>query len=197
MWRKTVIDLTSLLDVILIMLFFILANANAVVVEAQGQSGALTEENAALHAELERARGEAGAMTAVLGELAGKAQSLEDQLAGFTLLNEQCLVARVYVTGGEDERTVHVETDDSAKTFPLTWENASALRPALREELARIVKSRADPLAVFLLFRYDAASIYRADYELVSGVIAQLCGEYPALHYAQYDMTEADGYEAP
>ena len=29
MWRKTVIDLTALLDVILIMLYFVLANAGA------------------------------------------------------------------------------------------------------------------------------------------------------------------------
>lgn len=197
MWRKTVIDLTALLDVILIMLYFVLANAGAAAAQTRQDAAGLAEENAALTQQLAQTSQENQALAAALGGLTGENESLEDQLAGFSFLRESCLVIRIYVTGGEDQRTVHVEAEDSTQTFPLTWDNAASLRPALKEELARLIQGAENSLAVFLLFRYDAGSIYRADYEWITGVMEQVRGEYPALHYAQYDTTQEIAYEIP
>ena len=179
--KRVVIDLTSLLDVILILLFFVLANAS-------GQSANMRAQAQSLSEELARSQARQAALLA-------ERESLQTALSAYGLISERCLVARLYVTGGQERRTLHLDTDAEQKTYPLTWENAGAVRSALRAELDRLTQS--GPLACFLVFRYDRNAIYRADYALISGLMSQVKAARDNVYSLEYDSAQEDSYATP
>lgn len=181
MWRRTVIDLTALLDVILILLFLVLMSANM-------SAEQLRAETAADEASIERLEAEKEA-------LSQESERLSRALQSMSFLNEHTRMINVSVEANaqNDLRSVCVEPrQGEAKRFVLTWNNAQTVKNALRKELARLcVEEKTDERQLSLLiFRYDRASIYQMDYALVTEVIRQVKSMDGNIYSAEYDITE-------
>ena len=173
--RTIFIELTSLLDVILIMIFVLLTQARAqtagAIEDAAADRAALKEISRELEAaQAEAAKTQAGLKTQISG-LESKAADLETQLEEMSrrlitedLVLDNSLVLTIGVAadtslllevrGGESIR-IPYDWDDSAYAF-------NRLRSFLYDQLGQ-----AGERTVFLVFQYDRTAIYHAEYEMI------------------------------
>ncbi|MBQ4424764.1 MAG: DUF5320 domain-containing protein [Lachnospiraceae bacterium] len=180
--REIFIELTSLLDVILIMIFVILTQARGQTAQAMDQAAsdkaqlqeaqeqlkeALSDKEAlrqAAEAEKESLQQEAEALEEQLGEM-------ERRLISQGLVMENSIVITVSVGADaairverEDKERVLIRYDWGDETYA-----ANRLRSQLTEQLNTVGWE-----TVFLVFQYDRSQIYYAEYELIERAIREL-----------------------
>lgn len=200
--REIFIELTSLLDVILIMIFILLTQAKTSTAQAldaaaaaqttatqvQTELAAARAERDALRTEVEEQKARADAETAraeAEAQRAGaeaeraeaqqeRADALQRQLwtENIVLDNSLLLTVSVDRTGG-----IRLETEGAERTsFAYDWDDDTYARNRLRGLLLDKLKST-DREAVFLVFQYDRAHVYYAEYEMIEGIIQEVKGE--------------------
>ncbi|MBR6114978.1 MAG: hypothetical protein IKQ10_07290 [Oscillospiraceae bacterium] len=161
--REIFIELTSLLDVIMIMLFVLLTQARTQTADAIAEAGARQTENTALRQEVETLRGElVGAQDA--------AESARRQLLSQDLVLDNSLVVTVTAA---DRSAIRLEVEGGTQTVSYDWENENYARNVLRAALRQQLTDTDRP-AVFLVFQYDRDAIYRAQYEMIRDVLQEL-----------------------
>ncbi len=197
--REIFIELTSLLDVILIMMFILLtqaktstaqaldaaAEAQSASAEVQTELAAARDERDALRAEADeqRARADAEAERADAeaqraGAEAERAKAQEERADAFqrqlwteniVLDNSLLLTVSVDKTGG-----IRLETEDVEQTtLAYDWGDDTYARNRLRGLLLDKLKNT-DREAVFLVFQYDRARIYHAEYDMIESIIQEV-----------------------
>ena len=183
--REIFIELTSLLDVILIMLFVLLTQAKTQTADAlaaaqadRAQVTALEQQLAESRAETEAARSETEALQQEAEGLLSRTEKLQEEadsakrrLLSRDLVTENSLVLTVSVPDG---RQIRLETDGGgSQTISYAWEDdnyaRNALLSAIRQQMAA-----GEGQAVFLVFQYDRAAIYRAQYEMIRDVLGEI-----------------------
>ena len=172
--REIFIELTSLLDVILIMLFVLLSQAklsadSALEATAQAQSSA-----AALQQQVAALSEENGQLTAQLEEYQRQELSLG-------AVDEHSLIITVSMQQTDSGRYILVEQEDGEDTlvfFDAEDENYSSNK--LRSTLSNAIKSRGQE-SVFVVFQYERSSIYQSEYRLIGSVIRELKSEAKAI----------------
>lgn len=178
--RNTVIDLTSLLDVILILLFLILMGASASVERVQESAAADKAQIAQLVSD-----------NAVLQE---EKEKLQRDLDGYIYLDAHARFINVFIEHLQgDAREVCVESGEDIRKFTLTWQNAAVVRTALTKALSsmcEIQQTEDGEQVAYILLRYDRSRIYQADYALLSGVIASVKSANAHVFSAEYDVLE-------
>lgn len=150
--RQIFVDLTPLLDVILIMLFVILLRSGAAVDAAETQSAALRQELT-----------EAEESLAAMSRHERTLGVVEDESLVLTLSLQNTAVRRIRIESDAADPTYI--TLDTAR-YP---DAAERLHTALR---GAILASGHE--AAFLVFQFDRNAIYEREYELISGVIRAL-----------------------
>lgn len=174
MKRSPLIEMTALLDVILILMFLVLAGASQSVED-------LKRDNISSQALEEKISG-----------LESQNESLTRRLNSFTVLERSCLVITLSITRNEDtSRSVLLECEGTpSQTFGLTWFNLQYVKNALSAQIDNIIE---DALlryqAVFIVFQYDRNIIYQTDYRLISNVI-QSQKDRANVYCAEYDIRE-------
>ncbi|MDR1619307.1 MAG: hypothetical protein LBS18_01390 [Clostridiales bacterium] len=173
------IELTALLDVILIIVFVILAQTgdklNELNAAAEAQTAAWRTANAklsALRRENER--------------LLDENRAFLRMETGRAALEENSLVLTISVREDAGARGILMEADEERlPAIGLDWQNreyaADALCAALR---AQIEKS--DAQVVLIVFLYDRNKIYQADYVLVANAV-QSQKHLAHVYAAEYD----------
>ncbi len=183
--RNIVIDLTSLLDVILILLFLILMGASQSVSRMQ-------ESEEASQAQIEQ-------LTADNAVLQNEKERLQRSLDGYVYLDAHARIITIYVNNlPNGSREVTVENGEDIRKFTLTWQNAAVVRTALSRALSsmcEIQENDAGDQIVYLLLRYDRNKLYQADYALISDVIAGVKGTKQNVFSAEYDVLEEQSNE--
>lgn len=183
--RNIVIDLTSLLDVILILLFLILMGASQSVSRMQ-------ESEEASQAQIEQ-------LTADNAVLQNEKERLQRSLDGYVYLDAHARIITIYVNdlqGGD--REVCIESGADKRRFTLTWQNAAVVRTALSKALTGMCETPetdGGDQIVYLLLRYDRNRLYQADYALISDVIAGVKGAKQNVFSAEYDVLEEKANE--
>lgn len=180
MWRKAVIDLTPLLDVILILLFLVLATVSS-------QAEQMTQEMTSTQQQLDA--------------LQAERDSLERRVEGYAILDEKALLINIYIEKDRSNvsRTVHVETASRTRTFLVTWSNSGVVQAALEKELIAKCQSLSDTdeQICFVTFRYDRNTIYQSDYAMISNAIASVKASANNIYSAEYDIGEDTIHEDP
>ena len=183
--REIFIELTSLLDVILIMLFVLLTQAKTQTADAmaaaeadRAQVTALEQQLADSRAEVDALRSEtrtlqqeADGLLSQTEKLQEEADSAKRRLLSRDLVLDNSLVLTVSVPDG---RQIRLETDGGgSQTIPYAWEDdnyaRNALLSAVRQQMAAD-----DGQTVFLVFQYDRAGIYRTQYEMIRDVLGEI-----------------------
>ncbi len=183
--REIFIELTSLLDVILIMLFVLLtqaktqtADALAAAEEDRAQVTALEQQLAdsraeadALRTETETLQQEADGLLSQAEKLQREADSARRRLLSRDLVLDNSLVLTVSVS---DRTTIRLETDGGGEqTISYAWEDDNYARNALLTALRQQMEAGKGQ-AVFLVFQYDRAVIYRAQYDMIHTILNEI-----------------------
>ena len=190
--REIFIELTSLLDVILIMLFILLTQARTRTAQAL-DTAALAESSARqLQWELTEAYSEQDALRAAADAEKERANTLQRELWTENLVLDNSLLLTVSV-----DRAGSIRLETEGKNLALIaydWADDTyaynRLRGLLLDEL-----DNTDREAVFLVFQYDRARIYQAEYRMIEAVIQEVKREAREqdipLSFLELDLFEA------
>jgi hypothetical protein len=177
MKRGIMIELTALLDVIMILMFLVLIHSARQVDAAQAKSLV----DAAAAASLARQA----------GELREQNEELLRKVNSYMAFERNSCILTVSIE--KETRTVLVEGGNGAASkIGLTWENGLYARNLLKSELSRRVKDAlsGDNQFVFIVFQYDRYSVYQSDYLLIDGAI-QAQKVFGNVYFAECDIMEA------
>lgn len=178
--REIFIELTSLLDVILIMLFVLLSQAKLSSDEALEAAQTAESSIAVMQQELDGQK-------AALNEAQKENDELRDSLSAYQrneitlgVVEENSLIVTVSVQN-RDARCILVEQKDSGSvTVALDGENMNYSANKLRSTLNNMMQ-QAGVDTVFVVFQYDRGSIYQSEYQLIGNVVRELKAEAKAL----------------
>ncbi len=184
--REIFIELTSLLDVILIMLFVILSQAKLQTDTALGQSAQAESQLEAVQQELETARGE----NALLYEQLEKHQRQELSLG---VVEENSLVVTISVQHSDVRYILVEEHGGPSHSIALDTQEENYSQNKLRSTVSNIIKDSGKE-TVFVVFQYERQSIYQSEYRLIGSVVQELKAEAKeggiALNYIETDILE-------
>ncbi|MCL2527473.1 MAG: hypothetical protein FWE42_03560 [Defluviitaleaceae bacterium] len=165
-----IIELTPLLDVILIMLFFIL-------VQSEGRMGdfyedtraALESEFAVLEAGLEEYKAQHAQEMGILRDISEDYAALRLGLADNTGL---IMVSIASDANDSNIRSVLIETDLYNTAIELCWNNLARESAALElnTTLSGLIHEMNNTI-VILVFRFDSREIFAADHRLITNAI--------------------------
>lgn len=165
--RQTIIELTPLLDVILILLFLVISQ--------NAQATARAQESAA--ASVGEAQEKVREMENEVTRLEQENEILSNEIVGYQGFTEYA--ERVSVTYRSDpsgKKHIYVTfagaEDADALDISYGWNSARYGENALRNGLKQRLESEEYP--VFIVFTYDADVIYKEDYDMIAGVLADL-----------------------
>ena len=168
--RTIFIELTSLLDVILIMIFVLLTQAKTQTAEALDAAAADQKKAAVLQESLGEALGREAQLLIRTESLEAEARELKDQLGVRNLVLDNSLVLTVNartsgitLRRGETEKT-EVSYDWADETYAY-----NRLRSLLLGHL-----DGADGKTVFIVFQYDRSAVYLTEYEMIIRIIQEM-----------------------
>lgn len=174
--RLNVIELTPLLDVIMIILFMVLSHSSATVTAAQQESTEL--------------RGELQTAGAENDELRTELAIAQSRLDGAQGYNENSAAAAVSIVRHEGEkRTITVCEGEKVREISFDWDSLGYAESALSSELSRFCREN-EGKAVFISFTYDSAEIFRRDYEIISAVLSKAGGDSESIYITFSDTNE-------
>ncbi len=169
--RSIFIELTSLLDVILIMLFVILTQARAQADQAKEE--ALREKNnaAVYEASLETEVAKSSRLAAELEAAEDEAERLKRQLDSREIVLENSRVITLSITG---ENHIRLETDKGAThIIPYEWGNEAYAYNLGRSLLLSQLEEEVDK-PLFVIFQYDRDQIYKAEYDMILQLVQEM-----------------------
>lgn len=186
--RTIFIELTSLLDVILIMIFVLLMQARTQTAQAMDQAEQEKKAAQTISEELGRARTEFDAMQSKLeneiallqedargldqtiSDLQQEAEGLRRQLSSRELVLENSLL--LTLSTGEDGIIRLEQKDKPQALIPYDWSDDSYASNSLKSLLLTALNEAGDR-AVFLVFQYDRTRIYKAEYDMILQLVAE------------------------
>lgn len=169
--RQIFIELTSLLDVILIMLFILLIQARNTTAQAMDTAAQAEGSVAKLQTELSAAYDEQNVLRAAADAEAERANALQRQLWTENIVLDNSLLLTVSVDRSGD---IRMETEGQGQAaIAYSWGDDTYARNRLRGLLLDKLKTM-DREAVFLVFQYDRARVYHAEYEMIESIIQEV-----------------------
>ena len=169
--REIFIELTSLLDVILIILFVLLTQARTRTADALAAAESAMEGTAALEQELTDTQAQAEALLLQTEALQEELDSARQQLLSRDVVLDNSLVLTVSAPARD---VIRLETGSAGvQTISYRWEDNNYARNSLLSALRQQIAG-ADGQAVFLVFQFDRASIYHSEYEMVRDVFQEI-----------------------
>ncbi len=161
--REIFLELTSLLDVIMIMLFVLLTQARTQTAEALSAAEADRAAATELRAELSGLREERDAALE-------RAEALDRARITDDLVLDESLV----ITLSADRRgAIRLESEEMQESIPYDWDDDTYAANSLRARLLGLLR-QTDREAVFIVFQFDRAAIYRAEYTMIGRVVNEI-----------------------
>ncbi len=182
--REIFIELTSLLDVILIMLFVLLTQARTQTGEALESAEAARVEAQSVQEELDALRGEREA-------LLERVDSYRRQEITVGVVEENSLVVTISLVDA-GQRCIRVEPHDGGEIrIPVGSGEDNYAVNRLRTTLSGLVRDSGKE-TVFVVFQYDRTAIYQTEYAMIGSVVRELKEEARsadvALNYIETDI---------
>ena len=168
--REIFIELTSLLDVILIMIFVLLTQARAQTTKALESQAAEEKTSARLQEEVEDLSASLDHAWAELGIVQEENDQLKRQLMTQDLVLDESLVITIRA---EDETIIREIRDGVSDTIAYTWGNETYVSNKLKSLLLQDL-SETEKHAVFIVFQYDRSGIYQNEYQMIESLIQEI-----------------------
>ena len=184
--KSVIVELTSLLDVIFIMLFMVMNQSQTAAEEAQSDAAA---EVAAAQVQVEAMEEEVEGYRVIIDEVEAdrlNLESIKNKLNSYEVFEEYATIISVSVLDHSYKRTIVVENGGETVNTDFSWDNMDYAESSLNETLNSCIKDSENP--VFIVFSYNGDNIYRQDYNMVSEVMTKVQGGYENV-YIKFDDT--------
>ena len=184
--KSVIVELTSLLDVIFIMLFMVMNQSQTAAEEAQSDAAA---EVAAAQVQVEAMEEEVEGYRVIIDEVEAdrlNLESIKNKLNSYEVFEEYATIISVSVLDHSYKRTIIVENGGETVNTDFSWDNMDYAESSLNETLNSCIKDSENP--VFIVFSYNGDKIYRQDYNMVSEVMTKVQGGYENV-YIKFDDT--------
>lgn len=177
MKKEISLELTSLLDVILILLFLFMAQSGR---QTEAAENALNEANAALDAAQNK-----------LADAQRTAQAYAE-------LDSRADIITVTVEKTDDGRRIsvireNVSGDGYRKDIDFDWDNVKYAKNALNTEFRTLAAERSPEKPLFVMFLYDSGDIYNSDFQVINEAVLKLSEEYDGIFTAASDIGRSGG----
>ena len=185
--RKTVIvELTSLLDVIFIMLFMVMNRSRAAAEEAQSTAAMeIAEAQTRVEAMQEEVDGYRELIEETEVERASL-ESMQSKLNSYEVFKEYAVIVSIHVLDNTYKRTITVDDGSQKTNIDFNWDNMDYAEESLSDTLNNCIYTAENP--VFIVFSYNGDKLYRQDYNLVSEVMTEVQSGYENV-YIKFDDT--------
>lgn len=160
------IELTALLDVILIMFFILLVQSGSQVETARESA----EEQAAAVAALE---GELAALQDRADGLELRNRDLERYKLSGDLVQDHSYLIMISIQSRDEDQEIYVEGEEREPVGISLGEDPRYVANRLRATLKGQMTDRAEP-AAFVVFSYDSELIYQSDYALIRRIMLEM-----------------------
>lgn len=189
--RDIVIELTSLLDVIMIIIFMVMKQNSAMIVDKQNTIDAVQKENTSQSAAIEELNSKADELSNQLAEAQGKLeeggadelrdklQAAENKLASYEAIDDVVIVLNIglenkynntvrTLTFGQvsEESSVIDNHDDDEFDVSL-----NKMRVFIGDYIGKVQADTENQTIVYIVFTYDPTKVYQRDYEAVGDAL--------------------------
>ncbi|MBO4888733.1 MAG: hypothetical protein J5589_10550 [Firmicutes bacterium] len=168
--REIFIELTSLLDVILIMIFVLLTQARAQTAKAMDEQAITAQEADSLQEEVEDLQASLDHAWKELGIVQEENDQLKRQLMTQDLVLDESLVITIRA---DDDKIIREIRDGASDSTPYTWGNETYVSNKLRSMILQDL-SENEKHAVFIVFQYDRSNIYQVEYQMIESLIQEI-----------------------
>lgn len=191
--RDIVIELTSLLDVIMIIIFMVMKQNSGMIVDKQNTIEAVQQTNSQQAAALEELNSRADELSSQLAEAQGrleeggadelleKLQAAENKLAGYQAVDDVVIVINIglenkynntvrcltYGKAAYGESTEIAENRSDAE-FEVSL---NKLRVYVGDYVKKVLEDADNQTIVYIVFTYDPHKVYQRDYEAVGAAL--------------------------
>lgn len=186
--KSVIVELTSLLDVIFIMLFMVMSRNQAATEQAQQDAAQSVAEMQAAVSEYEEKFTEYQAILDETAEERENIASMQSRLESMEQFGEMARIVTVYVYDSGYKRSIKLEANGETAAVDFDSGNMDYAREKFTAELDGAVKD--SPYPVFIIFSYDEDKVYRRDYELVTEVIEKVQGGYENVYIKFSDRAD-------
>lgn len=186
--KSVVVELTSLLDVIFIMLFMVMNRSQNAAAQAQNTAAA---EIAAAQSQVEIMQEEVEGYRDIIDEVEAERANLEsakNKLSSLETFREYATIVSVFVLDNTYKRTIITDNGGDRSEIDFNWDNMDYASDTLKENLYGYIKDNENP--VFIVFSYNGDKLYRQDYALVSEVMTEVQGGYENVYIKFKDTSE-------
>ena len=177
--RDIVIELTALLDVIMIMIFMVMSENGKLVSEAQSELGAVQQENIEQASQIDELTAELAEALAMLnegdlGEILEKLEKAENKIEAYQAIDDEVIVINVKLRNNSNNSIRYlsyskVSDPDSENQIEIrNDEDRDRAGSNLRVFISECTQSIDASLTVVrIVFSYDPSKIYVKDFETI------------------------------
>ncbi len=177
--RDIVIELTALLDVIMIMIFMVMSENSKLVSEAQSELGAVQQENIEQAGQIDELSAELAEALAILnegdlGEILERLEKAENKLEAYQAIDDEVIVINVKLRNNSNNSIRYlsyskVSDPDSENQIEIrNDEDRDRAGRNLRVFISECTQSIDASLTVVrIVFSYDPSKIYLKDFETI------------------------------
>lgn len=188
--RDIIIELTSLLDVIMIMIFMVMAQNSRLIADKQSALDAAQTENAANSAALGELTDKAAALSAELDEALGKLgegdteelleklHAAENRLDAYKYMDDVVIVLNIGLENRYSNTVRYLSFGCSADPSGTTvceirgdgelTEAINRMKVFLTEYAARAAEDESNSTITYMIFSYDTRNVFQDDYAAVN-----------------------------
>ena len=191
--RDIIIELTSLLDVIMIIIFMVMKENSKMIVDKQNAVNSMAQVNSEQTEQIKDLQAQADDLTAQLDdaleklgegnaeELLEQLHAAENKLAGYQAIDDVVIVlniglennynntVRTLSFGRINEQTQVIE-NNSDEEFEVSL---NKLKVFVSEYIDKITADKTNQTIVYIVFTYNAQKVYQRDYKAVGEVLEQ------------------------
>lgn len=174
--KSVIIELTSLLDVIFIMLFMVMNQSRSAAEEAKSNAEA---EIAAAKTEVSEMAEERDSYIEILDETEEDRKNfaqLKNRIESLESFSEYAEILSVYVLDGGYKRSIKITDENEIGSIDFSSENLDYGKDNLILTLKEYIENTDAP--VFITFSYNSDKIYRKDYNMISEAITEVHSGY-------------------
>lgn len=173
--KEILLELTPLLDVILIMMFYILMQntfaSQREIEDAKQKVEAAEQKAAGKEKEYEDAAAKALENENRLKE---ELTVTEAKLAGEKAFEDYVKIVTISVFTNGDDRRLHVVCGETDEEIAYGWDDLLYAKNSLGAALSKYTDNASADGPLFIVFGYDSKEIFKRDFELVQGVLSAL-----------------------
>ena len=203
--RDIVIELTALLDVIMIMIFMVMSENSKLVSEAQSELGAVQQENVEQAGQIDELSAELAEALAMLnegnlGEILERLENAENKLEAYQAINDEVIVLNVKLRNDPTDTIrylIYGKAADADYSVEHSWRGTgnpkyekenddpnfrsaiNSLRVFINDYVEQALNDESGSMIVCAVFSYDPAHVYQTPLEAVDEVLRNAEAKVP------------------